>query len=117
MNTLSKQNCMPCDRNSTGLPTEEIKLLASEIPDWDIIDQDDVLKLSRSFKLKNFAEALSFTNAVGEIAEEQDHHPLIELTWGKVTVSWWTHTVGGLHKSDFIMAAKTNEIFKTFSER
>lgn len=117
MNSLKNQKCVSCDRNSTALKREEIELLTHEVPDWDMIEEDGMLQLQRVFKFKNFAEALAFTNAVGEIAEEQDHHPLIELTWGKVTVNWWTHTVGGLHKNDFIMAAKSNEIFKRFSER
>ena len=116
MDTLKNQNCVPIDRNSTGLKNEEIDLLSNDVPDWYIVDEDGVLQLHRDFKLKNFAEALALTNAIGGIAEEQDHHPLITLTWGKVTVRWWTHTVGGLHKNDYIMAAKTSEIYQNLTE-
>ena len=66
--------------------------------------------LERSFKFKNFSQALEFANKVGAAAEEEDHHPLIVTEWGRVTLQWWTHTIGGLHKNDFIMAAKTDEI-------
>ena len=67
-------------------------------------------RLVRTFELDDFASALELTNAIGEIAEEQGHHPLIELTWGKVTVSWWTHAIRGLHENDFVMAARTDRI-------
>lgn len=62
-------------------------------------------------KFRDFARALAFTNAVGEVAEEEGHHPVIELTWGRVTVTWWTHKIGGLHQNDFIMAAKTSQLY------
>jgi len=117
MDTLINQNCIPIDRNSTGLKNEEIELLSSDVPDWFIVDEDGVLQLHRDFKLKNFSEALTLTNAIGEIAEEQNHHPMITLTWGQVTVRWWTHTVGGLHKNDYIMAAKTSAIYQKLADR
>jgi 4a-hydroxytetrahydrobiopterin dehydratase len=66
--------------------------------------------LERVFKFKNFAQALEFTNEVGAIAEEEDHHPLIVTEYGRVTVDWWTHVIGGLHKNDFVMAAKTDQL-------
>ena len=71
---------------------------------------DGEKRLERVFKFKNFAEALEFTNKVGKAAEKEDHHPLIVTEWGKVTLDWWTHKIGGLHKNDFIMAAKANEL-------
>ena len=69
-------------------------------------------RLERSFDFQDFAEALAFTNRVGQIAEEEGHHPDILTEWGKVTVSWWTHKIGGLHKNDFIMAAKTDSLYQ-----
>jgi len=69
------------------------------------------LRLQRVFKLKNFVAALEFTNRIGALAEEQGHHPLIVTEWGRVTVQWWTHKIGGLRRNDFIMAAKTDELF------
>ena len=71
---------------------------------------DGVKRLERVFKLKNFVEAIEFTNKIGAIAEEQGHHPLIITEWGRVTVQWWTHKIKGLHRNDFIMAAKTDEL-------
>ncbi len=81
------------------------------IPGWQLVVRDGVPRLERIFKFKNYVRALEFTNEVAKIAEEQGHHPLIVLEWGRVTVQWWTHVVKGLHKNDFIMAAKTDERF------
>jgi 4a-hydroxytetrahydrobiopterin dehydratase len=67
-------------------------------------------RLEKAFKFKNFLHALEFTNKIGTIAEEENHHPLIITEWGRVTLQWWTHKIGGLHKNDFIMAAKTDEL-------
>ena len=67
--------------------------------------------LTRQFKFKNFVQALAFANRVGDLAEQQDHHPAILVEWGRVTVSWWTHVIGGLHQNDFISAAKTDQLY------
>jgi 4a-hydroxytetrahydrobiopterin dehydratase len=72
---------------------------------------DGIKRLERLFKFKDYAEAVAFTNKIAAIAEEEDHHPRIVLEWGRVTVQWWTHVVKGLHRNDFIMAAKTDEMF------
>ena len=77
---------------------------------WKVVVRDGNPHLERIFKLKNFVEALAFTNKIGAIAEEQGHHPLIVTEWGKITIQWWTHVMRGLHRNDFIMAAKTDEI-------
>jgi 4a-hydroxytetrahydrobiopterin dehydratase len=76
-----------------------------------VIEVEGMQRLERTFKFKNFAQALEFTNKVGAIAEEEDHHPRIVTEWGKVTLQWWTHVIGGLHKNDFIMAAKSDELY------
>jgi len=73
---------------------------------------ENVPRLRRIFKFKNFVEALNFTNKVGEIAETEGHHPMLITEWGRVTVVWWTHAIRGLHKNDFIMAAKTNDLYE-----
>jgi 4a-hydroxytetrahydrobiopterin dehydratase len=86
----------------------EIAELLPQIPEWQTVTQDNILRLQRIFKFKDYAQAVEFTNKVAAIAEEEDHHPLIVLEWGKVTVQWWTHVVKGLHRNDFIMAAKTD---------
>ena len=97
--------------DQSALTEREIKTLQPQIPDWQIKEVDGEKRLERVFKFRNFADALEFTNKIGAIAEEEDHHPLIITEWGKVTVDWWSHVIGGLHKNDFIMAAKTDEIY------
>jgi len=89
----------------------EIADMLPQIPEWQLVTQDDLPRLQRPFKFKNYALAVEFANRIAAIAEEEDHHPLIVLEWGKVTIQWWTHAVKGLHKNDFIMAAKTDEVF------
>jgi 4a-hydroxytetrahydrobiopterin dehydratase len=81
------------------------------VPDWEVVDIDEVKQLVRQYKFSNFIEALEFTSKIGELAEEEDHHPSILTEWGKVTVTWWTHAVGGLHLNDFITAAKSDQIY------
>jgi 4a-hydroxytetrahydrobiopterin dehydratase len=89
---------------------EEIQSYTPQVPEWEVIDVDGIKRLQRQFKLKNFAQALAFTNQVGALAEAEDHHPAILTEWGRVTVTWWTHKIKGLHRNDFIMAAKTDQI-------
>jgi 4a-hydroxytetrahydrobiopterin dehydratase len=92
------------------LSDEEIDQFYRQLQRWQVVERDGIKRLERSFEFKDFAEALAFTNKVGELAEEEGHHPDILTEWGKVTVSWWTHKIGGLHKNDFVMAAKTDAI-------
>lgn len=91
---------------------EEIEEMKPQVPEWDVVERDGIKRLERAFEFDDFAEALAFTNEVGEIAEEQGHHPLICTEWGEVTVTWWTHKIKGLHENDFIMAARTDEIYE-----
>ena len=88
----------------------EIEDLLFHVIGWQVIEVDGVKRLEKVFKLKNFVDAVEFTNKVAVIAEEQGHHPLIITEWGRVTVQWWTHKIKGLHRNDFIMAAKTEEL-------
>jgi 4a-hydroxytetrahydrobiopterin dehydratase len=87
----------------------EMKTLGSQIPEWRVVERDGVARLERVFRFANFAEALAFTNEVGALAEAAGHHPAITTEWGRVTVGWWTHAIAGLHRNDFVMAAKTDE--------
>jgi 4a-hydroxytetrahydrobiopterin dehydratase len=80
------------------------------LPDWQIKEVDGVKRLERVVKCKDFKEALELTNRIGAIAEQEDHHPRIVTEWGRVEVQWWTHSIGGLHQNDFIMAAKTERL-------
>jgi 4a-hydroxytetrahydrobiopterin dehydratase len=110
MTDLATEKCIPCRGGEPSLTETEIADLLPCIPQWQVFGQDGILRLQRVFKLKNYAQAVEFTNKIAAIAEEEDHHPLIILEWGKVTVQWWTHVVKGLHRNDFIMAAKTDEM-------
>ncbi len=111
MNNLASGKCVACRGGEPALTEAEIADLHPQVPAWQIKEVDGVKRLERVFKFKNFVEAIAFTNKIGVIAEEEDHHPLIITEWGRVTVQWWTHVIKGLHKNDFIMAAKTDEIF------
>jgi 4a-hydroxytetrahydrobiopterin dehydratase len=107
---LTQQKCAACTKESPPVTEAEIQQLKPQIPDWDIKKQEGSLRLERQFEFSDFAHALAFTNKVGEQAEAQGHHPALLTEWGKVTVTWWTHAINGLHKNDFVMAAKTDQI-------
>jgi 4a-hydroxytetrahydrobiopterin dehydratase len=108
---LSKQSCEACRADAPKVSDEDLKLLMPDIPDWSVIVVDGVMQLSREFGFKNFAQAMAFSNRVGDIAETEDHHPAILTEWGKVTITWWSHKIKGLHKNDLIMAARTDEVY------
>tara|TARA_B100000965_G_C19256682_1_gene611174 strand:- start:341 stop:679 length:339 start_codon:yes stop_codon:yes gene_type:complete len=110
MSDLIKQKCVACRADAPRVTDDELPKLLKEIPDWQPITTESVLKLNKVFNFENYAEAVSFTNKVAELAEEEDHHPAILLEWGRVEVTWWTHKIGGLHKNDFIAAAKTDRL-------
>lgn len=112
MTDLTAQKCEACRVGAPTVTAQERLELHKEIPEWEIIDVDDVPQLRRAYAFPDFAEALSFTDDVGAIAEEEGHHPAILTEYGKVTVRWWTHKIGGLHRNDFIMAARTEQLFE-----
>ena len=111
MTSLAQFQCIPCRGGEPTLTTDEINGLKPEAPDWSVIERDGILRLERAFKFRNFVQALEFTNQVGQLAEEQGHHPALLTEWGQVTVTWWTHKIKGLHHNDFIMAAKTDMLY------
>lgn len=111
MSNLTKQKCVACRADAPRVTDDELPDLIREIPDWQPITAESVLQLSRVFNFKDYSSSLDFVNKVAELAEEEDHHPAILLEWGKVGVTWWTHKIGGLHKNDFIAAAKTDLIY------
>ena len=110
MSDLEARHCEACRADAPKVTEDEIQQLQPQIPDWEMGEVDGEMRLTRTYTFKNFAEALAFTNKVGAIAEAEDHHPAILTEWGKVTVSWWTHKIGGLHVNDFIMSAKTDAL-------
>lgn len=89
----------------------EIDLLYEQLQHgWKVAEKDGIRRLEKSFEFKDFGEALAFANRVGNIAEQDGHHPDILIEWGRATVAWWTHKISGLHKNDFIMAFKTDQL-------
>jgi len=112
MTELHQMKCVACRGGEPTLTDAEIAELQPQVPDWQVKEVNGEKRLERVFKFKNFAQALEFTNKVGALAEEENHHPLIITEWGRVTLQWWTHVIKGLHKNDFIMAAKSDEIYK-----
>ena len=107
---LSQQSCEACRADAPRVSDSDLKTLMPKIPDWGIVVVDDIMRLTREFSFKNFEQAMAFSNRVGDIAEAAGHHPAILTEWGKVTVSWWTHKIKGLHKNDLIMAARTDQV-------
>ena len=104
---LTGEHCVACRPDAPLLSPTEIESLLPSVPGWSVIEVDGEKRLTRVFQFKNFAEALAFTNRMGEVAEAEDHHPALLTEWGRVTISWWTHAIKGLHRNDFVMAAKT----------
>jgi len=110
MSGLDKLQCVACRGGEPTLTEAQIAEYLPQLNEWQVKEVDGVKRLEHVYKFKNFAEAIEFTNRVGAIAEEQDHHPRIITEWGRVTVQWWTHKIGGLHQNDFIMAARTDKL-------
>jgi 4a-hydroxytetrahydrobiopterin dehydratase len=107
MSELARKQCVPCRGGVPPLSGKELENLAKQVPQWKVINAHHI---SRTFVFPDFRQALAFVNKVGEIAEEQGHHPDILLSWGKAEVTTWTHKIDGLTESDFILAAKIDEL-------
>ncbi len=113
MAALFELNCVRPSASDPQLTETEIAAYHPQVPEWKIIEQDGERRLQREFKFKDFSQALAFTDKIGALAEQQDHHPALLTEWGRVTVTWWTHRIKGLHLNDFIMAAKTDREYLT----
>jgi 4a-hydroxytetrahydrobiopterin dehydratase len=107
--TLANKTCTPCKGGIPPLTTQESERFQGEVPNWEL--RDDTKRIERTFKFRNFREALSFVQKVGELAESEGHHPDISFGWGYVTVSLQTKKIKGLHENDFILAAKFDRLF------
>ena len=105
--SLSAKTCTPCQGGVEPLGRPEAERLLAETPDWQLTD--DARRIRREFKFRNFADAQAFVNKVGDLAEEQGHHPELSFGWGHAEVEIWTHKIGGLHENDFILAAKIDQ--------
>ena len=111
MDELTTMKCTACRGDEPPLTDAQIDELHPQVAKWQIVEREGVKRLERRFKFRDFAQALAFTNDVGQAAEAEGHHPAILTEWGRVTVTWWTHKIGGLHQNDFVMAAKTDQLY------
>ncbi|PKH09637.1 4a-hydroxytetrahydrobiopterin dehydratase [Moritella sp. Urea-trap-13] len=110
MTELNQQNCQACRADAPQVSDAELAVLVNQIPNWVVVVRDNIMQLEREFKFKNFKQAIAFTNQVAEMAEMEGHHPALLTEWGKVTITWWSHSIKGLHKNDFVCAAKTDAL-------
>ena len=109
--SLTQQRCEACRADAPKVSEQELNELIQEIPSWAPIIRDNIMMLEKTYDFKDYQGSVAFTNQIAELAEAEDHHPTIVLEWGKVTVTWWSHKIKGLHKNDFIAAAKTDNLF------
>ncbi|GLT20066.1 putative pterin-4-alpha-carbinolamine dehydratase [Vibrio zhanjiangensis] len=107
---LNELRCEACSPESIALTSEEQRLLLTELDNWQIVVRNDIPQLEKVYKFKNFQLAWDFSNKIAQLAEDEFHHPSILLEWGKVTVTWWSHAIKGLHRNDFICAAKCDRL-------
>src|SRR5438105_12347852 len=112
MDQLTQMTCVACRKGEPTVTDAEMTEFLSQVPDWKVVEVDGIKRLERVFKFPNFVEALAFTNKVGELAESAGHHPALLTEGGKTRVAWRTRKTGGLHKNDFMMAAKTAEGYR-----
>ncbi len=110
MDKLMQMKCTACHKGEPTVTDAEIDEFHPQVPEWQIVEKDGIKRLERVFKFEDFAQALAFANKVGELAEAEGHHPALLVEWGRVTVQWWTHKIKGMHRNDFIMASKTDQL-------
>ena len=107
---ISSEHCEACRADAPKVSAEEEKSLMPEIPGWGVVERNGIRQLEKAFQFGNFRDAIAYANRVGEMAEAEGHHPALLVEWGKVTVTWWSHKIRGLHRNDFILAARTDEL-------
>jgi 4a-hydroxytetrahydrobiopterin dehydratase len=108
--SLAGERCAACSPDAPPVRDDEVAALRRHVPDWQVVERDGIRRLERVVTFPDFAGALAFTNRVGALAEAEGHHPALLTEWGRVTVTWWTHAIRGLHRNDFVMAAKTDRV-------
>jgi 4a-hydroxytetrahydrobiopterin dehydratase len=111
MDELAILHCSRIEANTRRLNNEDVSRLKAKLPGWQTYKKGAELRLEKVFEFEDFRRALAFTNQVAQVANEEDHHPAILTEWGKATVTWWTHKIKGLSQNDFIMAAKTEQLY------
>ena len=114
MAQLRQEKCVACRADSPHVTDQEIAELHPQVSDWKLISEEGIRKVERALGFRNFAQALAFTTALGNMAEAEGHHPRLVTEWGRVAVTWWTHKIRDLHRNDFIMAAKTDQLYNEF---
>jgi 4a-hydroxytetrahydrobiopterin dehydratase len=110
MTDLVREKCVACRADSLCVTDDEIAMLYPIVLNWSIINENDMRKLQRVFTFRNFVQSMDFTNQVAILSEEEGHHPRLLIEWGRVVVTWWTHKIRDLHRNDFVMAAKTDQL-------
>jgi 4a-hydroxytetrahydrobiopterin dehydratase len=111
---LTEERCEACQPGAPHVTADEQQELSKQIPEWQQIEVKGEPRLRRTYTFDAYEPGLAFTQKIGELAIAEDHHPTILTQWGKVTVTWWTHAIRGLHRNDFIMAAKSDEAYRQF---
>jgi 4a-hydroxytetrahydrobiopterin dehydratase len=114
METLAQEQCVPCTGDVPKLSDDEIKELHMNAPMWEVADAEDGKQLQRTFDFDRYPDGVIFASRIGRLAQEQDHHPTITIGYKKVKLEWNTHAIKGLHRNDFIMAAKSDEAYLKF---
>lgn len=114
---LRGERCVVCQPGVPKLTAAERASLKVVLPDWSVVKRAGIPRLERVYRVADFAAALAFAQRIGEVAEVEGHHPLLTLWWGRVTVSWWTHSIAGLHRNDAVMAAKTDAVYEAFTDQ
>jgi 4a-hydroxytetrahydrobiopterin dehydratase len=112
MSDLAHAKCEACRSDSPHVTHDEVIEYMKQAPGWQITKEKDINQLTKTYIFKDWPESQGFANRVGDLAEAEGHHPSITIDWGRVTVRWWTHKIKGLHKNDFIMAAKCEELVR-----
>lgn len=112
MPSLATEHCSPSKKSDPPVSPDEIAFLLPQLPGWSLVKDEHGDRLERDYRFGNFMEALAFTKRVGRLAERAEHHPSILTEWGHVRVTWTTNKIHGLHRNDFIMAARTDRLFK-----
>jgi 4a-hydroxytetrahydrobiopterin dehydratase len=112
MTKLVNESCTACNRDAVPVSAAETAELLPQLPGWTVVERDGARQLEKTYRFRDFCAALDFANAVGELAEGANHHPTLEISWGQTRIHWWTHTLNGLHRNDFVMAAKTDYLYR-----
>jgi 4a-hydroxytetrahydrobiopterin dehydratase len=110
MSELATKKCKPCEGETQPLQGSELERFLSQVEGWSLVSGESGNRIEKEYRFPDFVKALAFVNRLGEVAEAEGHHPDVFLTWGKVKINLWTHSIGGLSENDFILAAKADAV-------